>query len=376
MKRTISAMSGDGVVAHNRRTYIAENVDPTRTHLNTEYCYTPIEDAYHQLFDEAQAEYNAKQKRKDRRIENYYEKICNGDQEKPFYEVIFQVGNKDDMGAVSENGALAKEILDKFYHSFLERNPQLHVYSAHLHMDEATPHLHIDFIPFTTGSKRGLSTRVSLKQALADQGITGEGRSLTERDLWVQKEKEALAEIMMEHGIEWEQKGEHKEHLSVLEFKREKRKEELAELEQSIERVQQKQVSIKAVEQIETKPLPLTSKVAVDKEDFQNLVTAAQKFVVQEKQESKLKKLLKDARKTISDLKAKVESLVAELDSVKGELAQYRSTRGQLRTTELEQDNDRLRRKIRTYEEVISRNNLWTYFSKYKEKVTVKKDTR
>ena len=368
MKRTISAMSGDGVVAHNRRTYIAENVDQTRTHLNIEYCYTPIEQAYHELFDEAQAEYNAKQKRKDRRIENYYEKICNGDQEKPFYEVIFQVGNKDDMGAASENGALAKEILDKFYHSFLERNPQLHVYSAHLHMDEATPHLHIDFIPFTTGSKRGLSTRVSLKQALADQGITGEGRSLTERDLWVQKEKKALAEIMLEHGIEWEQKGEHKEHLSVLEFKREKRKEELAELEQSIERVQQKRVSIKAVEQIETKPLPLTSKVAVDKEDFQNLVTAAQKFVVQEKQESKLKKLLKDARKTISDLKAKVESLVAELDSVKGELAQYRSTRGQLRTTELEQDNDYLRRKIRTYEEVISRNNLWTYFSKSKAK--------
>lgn len=365
MKRTISAMSGDGVVAHNRRTYIAENVDQTRTHLNIEYCYTPIEQAYHELFDEAQAEYNAKQKRKDRRIENYYEKICNGDQEKPFYEVIFQVGNKDDMGAASENGALAKEILDKFYHSFLERNPQLHVYSAHLHMDEATPHLHIDFIPFTTGSKRGLSTCIT-ETGTCRSGIIGEGRSLTERDLWVQKEKESLAEIMLEHGIEWEQKGEHKEHLSVLEFKREKRKEELAELEQSIERVQQKQVSIKAVEQIEMKPLPLTSKVAVDKEDFQNLVTAAQKFVVQEKQESKLKKLLKEAKKTISDLKAKVESLVAELDSVKGELAQYRSTRGQLRTTELEQDNNYLRRKIRTYEEVISRNNLWTYFSKSK----------
>ena len=359
-------MSGDGVVAHNRRTYFAENVDPTRTHLNVEYCYTPIEEAYHQLFDAALAEFNAKQKRKDRCIENYYEKILDGKQEKPFYEVIFQVGNKDDMGTAGENAELAKTILDKFYRSFLERNPQLHVYSAHLHMDEATPHLHIDFIPFTTGSKRGLSTRVSLKQALADQGITGEGRSLTERDLWVQKEKEALAEIMLEHGIEWEQKGEHKEHLSVLEFKREKRKEELAELEQSIERVQQKQVSIKAVEQIEMKPLPLTSKVAVDKEDFQNLVTAAQKFVVQEKQESKLKKLLKEAKKTISDLKAKVESLVAELDSVKGELAQYRSTRGQLRTTELEQDNNYLRRKIRTYEEVISRNNLWTYFSKSK----------
>ena len=89
MKRTISAMSGDGVVAHNRRTYLAENVDPTRTHLNIEYCYTPIEEAYHQLFDTALAEFNSKQKRKDRCIKNYYEKNRDGKQEKTFYEVIF-----------------------------------------------------------------------------------------------------------------------------------------------------------------------------------------------------------------------------------------------------------------------------------------------
>lgn len=279
------------------------------------------------------------------------------------------------MAAAGENGELAKAILDKFYHSFLERNPHLHVYSAHLHMDEATPHLHIDFIPFTTGSKRGLSTCVSLKQALSDQGITGEGRSLTERDLWVQKEKEAFAEIMLEHGIEWEQKGKHKEHLSVLEFKREKRKEELAELEQTIERVQQQQVSIKAVEQIEAKPLPLSSKVAVEKENFQNLVTVAQKYVVQEKQEGKLKKLLKEAKKTIADLKAKIESLVAELAATKDELAQYKSVRGQLRTNKLEQENDRLRKRIRTYEDVIGRNNLWSYFSKLKRKEASRHET-
>ena len=365
-------MSGKGVIAHNRRTYTAENVDPKRSHLNTEYCYTPIEQAYHELFDEALAAFNAKQKRKDRCIENYYEKIRDGKQEKPFYEVIFQIGNMEDMSSTGENGELARTILDKFMRSFQERNPNLHVFSAHLHMDEATPHLHIDFIPFTTGSKRGLSTRVSLKQALADQGITGEGRSLTERDLWVQKEKEALAAIMLEHGIEWEQKGEHKEHLSVLGFKREKRKEELAELEQSIERVQQQQVSIQAVEQVEAKPLPLSSKVAVDKEDFQNLVTAAQKFVVQEKQEGKLKKLLKEAKKTIADLKAKIESLVTELSAVKTELAQYKSVRGNIDRGKLEQENERLRSRLRTYEDVISRNNLWSYFSKHKEKASEK----
>lgn len=190
---------------------------------------------------------------------------------------------------------------------------------------------------------------------------------MTERALWGQKAKEALAEIMLEQGIEWEQKGEHREHLSVLEFKREKRKEELAELE-TIERVQQQQVSIKAVEQIEAKPLPLTSKVAIEREDYQTLVTAAQKYVVQEKQEGKLKKLLKEAKKSIADLKTKIEMLVAELTEVKEELVQYKSVRGQLRTADLEKENDRLRRRVSTYEDVISQNNLWSYFSKNKEK--------
>lgn len=330
-------MSGKGVVAHNRRTYTAENVDAERSHLNIEYCYTPIEQAYHELFDEALAAFNAKQKRKDRCIENYYEKIRDGKQEKAFYEVIFQIGNMEDMESTTDNGDLARTVLDKFMLTFQERNPNLHIFSAHLHMDEATPHLHIDFIPFTTGSKRGLSTRVSLKQALADQGIAGEGRSMTERAVWVQKEKETLAEIMLEYGIEWEQKDEHREHLSVLEYKREQRTQELVQLEQTIERVQQQQVSIKAVEQIEARPLPLTSKVALEREDYQTLVTAAQKYAVQEKQEGKLKKLLKEAKKTIADLKAKIESLVAELSATKDELAQYKSVRGQLRTNELEQ---------------------------------------
>jgi len=376
IKRTISAMSGKGVVAHNRRTYTAENVDPNRSHLNIEYCYTPIEQAYHQMFDEALKEFNAKQKRKDRCIENYYEKIRDGKQEKPFYEVIFQIGNMEDMSSMSENGDLARAVLDKFMRTFQERNPNLYVFSAHLHMDEATPHLHIDFIPFTTGSKRGLSTRVSLKQALTDQGITGEGRSMTERAVWVQKQKEVLAEIMLEHGIEWEQKGEHKEHLSVLEFKREKRMEELAELGQTIQRVKQQKVIIEAVEQIEAKPLPLSSKVAIEEEDYQILVTAAQKYVAQEGREGKLKKLLKEARNTIADLKVKVQSLVEELSAVKAELAQLKSIRGQLRTAELEQENDSLRSKLRSYDTVIERNNLRSYFSHNRGKTNIRDHNR
>ena len=383
-------MSGDGVVAHNRRTYFAENVDQTRTHLNIEYCYTPIEQAYHNLFDEALAEFNAKQKRKDRCIENYYEKICNGKQEKLFYEVIFQIGNKDDMGAATENGELAKTILDKFYHDFVKRNPQLHVYSAHLHMDEATPHLHIDFIPFTTGSKRGLSTRVSLKQALADQGIIGEGRSLTERDLWVQKEKEALAEIMLEHGIEWEQKGEQREHLSVLEYKREKRQEELAELtqqteqkaqefsalEKKVEKIQKQNVAIEAVEKIEAKPMVLSSKVTLEHSEYESLSIAAKKYVAQEKKEHKLQKAMNAAHKLIAELKNTIADLTKKLATATKELSEYKSVRNKLNAANVEQENERLRNRLRTYEEVISRNNLWSYFSRNRGKTATRDENR
>src|SRR5699024_1970455 len=114
---------------------------------------------------------------------------------------------KENMSAESENGQLARQVLYEYYRGFQERNSQLRVFSAHLHMDEATPHLHIDFVPFTTGSKRGLDTRVSLKQALAAQGFKGGSRSETEWNQWVQSEKKQLAAVMERYGIKWERKG-------------------------------------------------------------------------------------------------------------------------------------------------------------------------
>lgn len=204
MKRTISAMVGKGSIAHNNRDFIAENVDGERTKNNITYCNEKIQDVYHELFDEALQKYNEKQTRSDRVIADYYEKIRTGKQEKPFHEIILQIGDKDTMGAETENGELAKKILDRYMHDFEKRNPNLRVFSAHLHMDEATPHLHIDFIPFTTNSKRGLETRVSLKKALEAQGFIGGSRSDTEWNQWVASEKEVLSQIMLEHGIEWD----------------------------------------------------------------------------------------------------------------------------------------------------------------------------
>ena len=234
MKRTISAMVGKGSVNHNSRKFKAENVDAERSHLNVDYCNENIKKVYYELFDEALARYNAKQTRADRKIENYYEKIRSSKQEKPFHELILQIGDKENMGAESENGQLARQVLDAYYREFQARNPNLYVFSAHLHMDEATPHLHIDFVPFTTGSKRGLDTRVSLKQALAAQGFKGGSRSETEWNQWVQSEKKQLAAVMERYGIEWEQKGSHEKHLSVLDYKKQQRTEEIERLESKI----------------------------------------------------------------------------------------------------------------------------------------------
>ena len=234
MKRTISFMTGKGSVNHNSRKFHAKNTDPERSCLNVEYCNENVKDVYHELFDEALAWYNEKQTRSDRRIDDYYEKIRSGKQEKPFHEIILQIGDKDNMGAKTENGQLAAKVLVKYMRDFQRRNPTLRVFSAYLHMDEATPHLHIDFVPYTTGSKRGLDTRVSLKQALSALGFKGGTRRETELNQWVAYEKEQLAAVMLEHGIEWEKKGTHEKHLSVLDFEKKERAKEVAELEQSI----------------------------------------------------------------------------------------------------------------------------------------------
>ena len=196
-----------------------------------EYCNENIKDVYHELFDEALARYNERQTRNDRRIDDYYEKIRSGKQEKPFHEIILQIGDRETMGAETEEGRLAAKILDEYMQDFQRRNPTLRVFSAHLHMDEATPHLHIDFVPYTTGSKRGLDTRVSLKQALSALGFKGGTRRETELNQWVAAEKQQLAAIMLEHGIEWEQKGTHEKHLSLLDFEKQERAKEVSELE-------------------------------------------------------------------------------------------------------------------------------------------------
>ena len=367
IKRTISVMLGKGSVSHNDRKFKAANIDAERTSQNITYCNEPIKQVYHTLFDEALEGYNAKQKRSDRRIDNYYEKIRTGKQEKLFHEVILQIGNKDNMAAISEDGQLAAKVLDEYMWDFQQRNPNMRVFSAHLHMDEATPHLHIDFVPFATGSKRGLDTRVSLKQALAEQGFAGGARGDTEWSQWVLSEKEQLLQVMERHDIEWEQLGTHDEHLSVINFKKEERAKEVKVLEKSIAKMQNQQLEIKAVEQIGVRNVPLSSKVMLEKEDYNTLVTAAKKYVVQVKRESKLEKALVAAKETIAGLKLQILELTKTVASLTKQLDKDRSVRGQLSTAQLQSENAELRKQNGVFKSIIEQHGLGHLLGRQKE---------
>ena len=237
MERTISAMVGKGSLNHNNRTFVAKNVDENRIRNNVCYEKKSLKKLYHELFDEAVEEYNAKQKRKDRRIDDYYEKIEIGKQEKLFHELIFQIGNKDDMSALNpEDVKLAKDIFSEYMEAFQERNPNLVVFNAVLHLDEATPHVHIDYVPIMHNSKRGLRVRNSMKGALAELGFHGESKGSTEWSKWAESEKQVLASIMKKFGIQWKQLGTHEKHLDLLDYKKKVRLQEVKELDEEIDR--------------------------------------------------------------------------------------------------------------------------------------------
>lgn len=226
---------GKGSIGHNNRKFIAPNVDSSRTSENITLVCKDIKEIYHELFDKVLSEYNAKQKRKDRIIKDYYEHIFHSKQEKTFYELIVQIGNKDDTACGTNDGILATQILERFSNDFSKRNPHIKVFNSVIHLDEATPHLHIDFIPFATEQKRGLSTRNSLSKALEQQGFIAKGQFETSSKLWIDSEKQQLSEIMKQYGIEWEQLETNNPHLSVLDYKKQERAKEILRLENKIE---------------------------------------------------------------------------------------------------------------------------------------------
>ncbi len=237
--RTISFPKGDGSLAHNNREFIANNVCPERTGWNKTYIRESIADAYEKCFGEAVREYNAGQKRNDRKISNYVKKIENSDNgENVFYENIVQLGTKYDTPVVDEHGNLteaakeAVDLLDEYARTFQERNPNLHLFNCVLHLDEATPHLHIDYIPVADGYKKGMKTRNSISKALQQMGFEkGKGRYDNEVIDWEARERDYLMDLCRERGIEVEIKGDKRDNLTLPEYKAVMRKVECLEAE-------------------------------------------------------------------------------------------------------------------------------------------------
>ena len=307
MRRTISGMIGAGSLAHNRRNFIAENVDPDRVHLNICYQNENLKGVYKELFDDSVKRYNVG-KRKDRQITNYYEKIRQGKQEKLFHEVIFQIGNLEDMAVGTTEGDLAVQVLNEYVKNFQQRNPTLHVFSCYLHQDEATPHLHIDFVPYVIGWKgKGMDTRVSLKQALKSLGFQGGNKHDTELNQWINHEKEVLAEIARQYGIEWEQKGTHEEHLDVYNFKKKERKKEVQALEQE-------------KEYLTAENEGLTAQIAEARADIQLLKDDKEQAV---KDKEAAEKRAEKVEKDLCSLVERRERLQPVMDNVSKEIKEY-----------------------------------------------------
>ena len=216
---TISGMMGRGSIRHNNREFTAANVDRNRSGQNIVFVNEDLNQVYHELFDEVLESYNAGKKKTRDKIPDYYEHIRQSKQEKLFHEAIFQIGNLSDCGCGSEGGQRAAGALTEFAKTFQERNPHLRVFNMVLHMDEATPHLHVDYIPVATEQTRGLSVRVSMKQALKQQGFTGIGRKQTEWKTWMDREKDALTEIALRHEFEIISLGSNRRHMDLPEYR-------------------------------------------------------------------------------------------------------------------------------------------------------------
>ena len=217
---SVSFRVDSGFLDHNNRVITAHNVDVSRTDDNITYTKIDLRQFYDQVFGEALAEYNAKQKRADRQITDYYEHVKKSGKGKLFYEVVVQFGDLHDCGLGSENWKTAQVMLDEYMRDFEKRNPNLKVFNAVMHLDESTLHLHIDFVPVAHKGQRGMPLKNSMSGALREQGFSSANRMENEWTAWSESERSEMEQILLKHGLRREDKNVHRPHLSVEDFKR------------------------------------------------------------------------------------------------------------------------------------------------------------
>ena len=286
--KTISFPKGKGHLTHNNREFICNNVVTERTAWNRIYIQESLRDAYEKCFGQALRDYNAAQKRKDRQKDDYLKEIENsGNKEKTFYENIVQIGKKTDTPVADENGVLTEDakaaiaVLEQYAKTFQERNPNLYLFNCVMHLDEATPHLHIDYIPVAHGYKNGMKTRNSLTKAFQQMGFAkAVSRKQNETVAWQEREREYLTELCREQGIEIEALGIQRDNLSLPEYKAAMR--EVEELEQQAAALDiQNEILEQQNDNLEQKTSELCGQVQEMEEKNNELVLQAQKLTEQ-----------------------------------------------------------------------------------------------
>lgn len=281
----VSMPQGKGSQLHNRRGYesigraIPDHIDQKRTHENVTLVDIPIKQAYDELFGEALAAYNAKQRRADRKIASYYDHVKGlKTGEKLFYEDVVQWGSKDDF-TDEKTRQTAKKCLIEYVKGFQERNPNLKLIGAYIHMDEASPHLHLDYIPFAHGYKRGLSVRNSLDKAMKEMGYIPEVESRKDNatKMWKDHERAVFGDICAAHGLEVEEeRASNRKDLSVEEYKAARDK-MLEPIKQEMQPYQQLEI---ATNEVDVKGKRLAGWVVIKDKELKELKEQAKAYTV------------------------------------------------------------------------------------------------
>ena len=321
--KTISHCQGKGSLSHNNRAFKPKNVDSSRSSQNVTFVKMSITEAYDKCFSEAVERYNAKQKRADRRIKNGYFRyafshapsnnvITAPDKRKSFYEDIVQIGDRNDTGIGTADAETAAKCLTEYMQGFSERNPNFFVFNAVLHVDEATPHLHIDYIPIGH-YKRGVDTQNGLAQALKEMGY-GEGENTINR--WRLAERDVLVEICRRHGIDIaetqkgrgytytvEQYKQHKDTISALEQQK-------AELSENLDELKLLNDAAES-EGIESTKLPFNKRV-VSEEEFSKLEAAKKTAAMRETTLDHREKIIAEKETVLSRKEAELSGKLTD----------------------------------------------------------------
>ncbi len=387
-QKSISFCQGKGSLTHNNREFIAENVDIERMKNNITFVQQPIAEAYEMLFAESTARYNARQKRSDRKIKTiYYEslfgcKSCNtvrtaNDKRKSFYEDVVQIGMKDDSGFNTDDVELVADCLKEYMAGFQERNPNFHVFNAVLHMDEATPHLHIDYIP-VGHYKRGQDTQNGIAQALKEMGY-GEGKQAIAR--WRASEVEVLGQICEEHGITPTEPQKSRGTLTIPEYKEqihkadelaqqnEQAQAKLSETQEILAVAEKKKVKLSAIDDIEVKESLFKKNITLSKEDYENLANLAKKYVTSVRDNKKLTAQNAELLKKIANL----EGMIAEKNKTLEKYTHSTISRSFIKAEQQRiSEVDRLKRSLAKAMAVIDSYGLSDVYENYRVNGTVR----